>query len=126
MISNIQIMFKDIINKKIETVSLSKDKEKISFIFKDKTSKLYHVEGDCCSNSWIEHLEVPNNIKDAVIIDVQENSLGTIPANYEFNEYNVIKKYSTIFKTSKGDIVLEYRNSSNGYYGGYLVDSDQE
>jgi hypothetical protein len=31
------------------------------------------------------------------------------------------KVYNTRFRTDRGDIVLEYRNSSNGDFGGELV-----
>jgi hypothetical protein len=74
--------------------------------------------GDCCSETWIEHLEMPNNIIGATILDIENIDLPekekTIPAE------GVHKFYRTIIKTDKGDIDIEYRNESNGYYGGSL------
>jgi hypothetical protein len=36
------------------------------------------------------------------------------------NSWDCIRVYQTSFATPKGEIVVEYRNSSNGYYGGWL------
>jgi hypothetical protein len=33
---------------------------------------------------------------------------------------DVLSVYQTTFRTNRGDIRVEYRNDSNGYYGGYL------
>lgn len=35
--------------------------------------------------------------------------------DYRYREHECLQVYQTHFKTAKGDIVLEYRNSSNGY-----------
>lgn len=128
--------FDDVVGKQIESVVLDKGADRIAFKFQDGFERSYGVEGDCCSQSWIEHLEMPNDIQGAVILSV-EDSEGVAWDNHECeadvrdDDYNVVKEgcgheslavYNTRFRTSKGDIVLEYRNNSNGYYGGYLTD----
>ncbi len=35
-------------------------------------------------------------------------------------EFECLQIYKTTLKTDKGDCDVEYRNSSNGYYGGSL------
>ena len=81
-------------------------------------SEHFYVEGDCCSHSWIEHFSVPNDLEGATILEVTELHLGA-EDNVDGHEY--LQSYETCFRTNRGDITLEYRNSSNGYYGGYLV-----
>ena len=43
-----------------------------------------------------------------------------------FVEYDLIQDYRSIFKTDKGELIIEFRNNSNGYYCGYLVFNDRK
>lgn len=101
-------------------VHLSDDKSEICFEFQDGTSARFEVEGDCCSQSWIEHLEMPNDIVGQCITEIFEEAGDTKPGE-DLSQFDVLAVYQTHFRTPVGDIVLEYRNDSNGYYGGYLV-----
>ncbi len=89
------------------------------------------VTGECCSHSWIEHLEIPNDIRGGVISRVVDGDY--VPTSLEEKveaalvepeeaNYESIAVYQTNFYTNRGTISLEYRNSSNGYYGGSLCD----
>ncbi len=105
--------------KKLVSVYLSHDKETIIFEM-DGGPVVFAVEGECCSHSWIEHLETPIDMFGAKVLDMSQNYVDeTDPAVLEAHESLTV--YQTHFHTDRGDIVLEYRNSSNGYYGGYLV-----
>lgn len=122
--------FKDIIGKQIESVILDSDKERIHFAFQDGYTRSYGVEGDCCSLSWIEHLEMPDNVKGATVLSIEDS--GGVPFDghecvaYDYDKTNkqndaagycghdVLAVYNTRFRTDKGDIVLEYRNDSSG------------
>ncbi len=114
---------KKILGRKLEKVVLSGNKDNIELYFQDGGPNFYFwVEADCCSSSWIEHLELPGNIEGAVLLSVADSD--NITQNHESSEpesWESICVYNTSFKTDKGEIVLEYRNSSNGYYGGSLV-----
>lgn len=121
------------IGKKLKSVELSKNKEKVVFKFQDGHKQVFGVEGDCCSHSWIEHLETLSDLCGATLLSVNEASIDRTddddynPIEYKSEEYvarehECLNVYSTHFVTDRGEIVLEYRNSSNGYYGGYLVD----
>jgi hypothetical protein len=96
-------------------ISVSEDKEQLVFTLADGRTLTYTAEGDCCSHSWIEHLTVPPDIAGSVITGWKQQDMGETEADYE-----TIKVYQTSFITAKGEIVVEYRNSSNGYYGGWL------
>lgn len=105
-------------DKPLVGVVLNSDGTVISFSFTDGSVVRFRVEGDCCSYSWIEHLEVPDDIAGQTIFEVREDPI----VSDGIGEYNdLLQVYHTRFRTPKGDIVLEYRNESNGYYGGYLV-----
>ncbi|HEY6875584.1 MAG TPA: hypothetical protein VI384_04420 [Candidatus Dormibacteraeota bacterium] len=116
--------FKNMLGRKLKTVSLDASKSRITFDFADGFSRSFGVEGDCCSTSWIEHLEMPGDIDGATLLSVEDSAPITQdhPEHDDENGGDSIGVYNTVFRTDRGDIVLEYRNSSNGYYGGYLVD----
>ena len=113
---------KRLINRKIVNVEQSQDGVNFFIEFEDGKEKFY-VDADCCSESWIEHLEVPNDINGATLLSVHEADMIDGGSDIAGNrgEQECLSVYETRFCTNKGDIVLEYRNSSNGYYGGSLV-----
>jgi len=117
-------MFEEMLNRTLKSVVLSPDKETVEFTMLANDVFKFRVEGDCCSHSWIEHLTVPDDIDGAVLLSVEEgNNIswdahkcdGSCPHDH-------LQVYNTHFKTTRGDVVLEYRNDSNGYYGGYIVE----
>lgn len=74
------------------------------------------VQGDCCSSSWIEHLEAPNDIAGATITGLTDS--GSVEVTHA--DHECLQVYNTAIQTTRGEIVIEYRNSSNGYYGGWI------
>ena len=85
------------------------------------------AEADCCSKSWFE--EYKNyNFKDLVGYRIK-----SITFNNENNDNDIIEKYKILdndeekyyiyeIKVYETDEIFKFilRNSSNGYYGGYL------
>lgn len=103
-----------IIGKTIESYEMNA--EKTSLILRTTDGALhFYADGDCCSESWIEHITTPK--LPAKILSIEQKDLPTPPPSGR-QESDVA--YSTIFKTDQGDFEVEYRNSSNGYYGGSL------
>lgn len=76
----------------------------------------YETDAGCCSSTWIEHITAPDYVRGGTITEVKEIDLDS----EESAEYDFLQKYQTSFVTEKGEIIVEYRNSSNGYYGGWL------
>jgi len=75
------------------------------------------ADGDCCSDTWIESVEGPVSFPCAVhgVSDIDMPDLGS-PDDYESVAY-----YGFRIDTDRGAIIIDYRNSSNGYYGGHLT-----
>jgi len=76
----------------------------------------YRTEGDCCSHSWfsgIQGMEALIGGKVSLVsdclLDERDNEDG----------YECLKIYGINITTDKGRAVVEFRNSSNGYYGGW-------
>lgn len=117
---------KDLNGLKINSLELSTDKTVLK-INTDKGPIYLVAVGDCCSSSWFEHISGTNNVIGGIIndfshLDLYSNSF----ADENPGEYEHIQYYSTVIKTNKGQLELEYRNSSNGYYGGWLTIDETE
>lgn len=110
--------FAILIGKKIQSIFINSEKTLLSFVT-DSGVFSFEAYGDCCSNSWFEHFENVQALIGNSIIDGEETTLGDIQGEWE-----TIQIYSISLKTEKGQAKLEMRNSSNGYYGGEVRDSD--
>lgn len=113
-----------LVGRVIRSVGLSSDRDEITVTFTDGTTATAHTEGDCCSQTWIEHLTVPPDIDGAEITgyswaeDVPQDTRSVnVPTDVYLDEIEV---YGEAIRTTRGEILIEFRNSSNGYYGGSL------
>jgi len=93
-----------------------KDKDYISFVLGNDEVVTFYTDGDCCSESWIEHFSDIKNVIDSKILEITETDMGELA----HPDHECLSLYGVKFKTSKGYADLEFRNSSNGYYGGSL------
>lgn len=115
-------MKKHILEEKIILdIKISDDKEFVKFITNEGDIICY-TEADCCSDTWVESIELPAGGFPAKILkaeDVNMPDLGELPY------CDVVSYYGFKIITDKGDILIDYRNDSNGYYGGWLSWDDQ-
>lgn len=124
--------FRPLAGRKLASVDLNKAKDEVTFTFQDGVTVVYGVEGDCCSHSWVEYVVVFGDVVGAEIVEVSESSMDVsdddsknpiTDASHGGREHECLQVYSTVFKTDRAcAITLEYRNSSNGYYGGNLTE----
>jgi len=100
--------------------------KKILGIFPDSSSIVfatsdgglsYTVEGDCCSHSWFESIQGVEALMHGTVSRVEPLALGG--DEDAGDSYSVVKVYGIRIVTDKGYATIEYRNSSNGYYGGW-------
>lgn len=114
---------KDLKDKEIKSISLNPDRDKMILHTCDD-DYLFEACGDCCSDSWIEHIELvifPCKLIDIKEIDLPDDYEKNVnPTTTEHEEYEM-KYYFYEIVTDKGAIAIEMRNSSNGYYGGSLT-----
>lgn len=107
-------------NKIIQSIQITDDKHALKFIT-DKGEVLAVCYGDCCSHTWIEHINTPALGFPAKVISIENRDMP----EPEEKDWELIRFYGIRIITDKGDIDIEYRNSSNGYYGGDLRFPDQ-
>ena len=117
----------------IDSIDLDKGKDTLTITLVDGSRRVYTTEGDCCSQSWVEHLTVPPDIKGATITGIEEleeygrdatpEETAKSDAEREYG-VDVLRIYQTAIVTDRGEVVIEYRNDSNGYYGGWLRETN--
>jgi hypothetical protein len=101
----------------IQAVELSPDKETLT-LFGAGGVPLGRLvtTGDCCSHSWIEHVEGEEHLLGQPIRRVEEVYLS----RQDHPEFDCLQSYSFKIWTDRGICDIEFRNSSNGYYGGEI------
>lgn len=98
----------------------------------DKGILAYNAVGDCCSNSWFEHVSGINNIEGHTVIRIDDFDINEVIPDWselktmDLNTENEIKYYGFRIVTDKGYFEIDMRNSSNGYYGGYVAESSDK
>jgi hypothetical protein len=112
-----------LVGKTIERIEMTSDKLALKFFITGGEPIVAKADADCCSNTWIEHISLPYKGFPCVVIsaeDVEMPDQGAQP------DRDVICYYGFKIQTDKGDMVIDYRNESNGYYGGSLCWDDHE
>lgn len=105
-----------LIGKRVTAVYIADDKEALKFDIEGAEPVIARVDADCCSQTWVETVETPEHLLGTVtaVEDVPMPDLGSP------DEFDVIAYYGCKIHTEKGSCLIDYRNSSNGYYGGSL------
>lgn len=112
--------------RKVLSVAINPDKTTLKFILEaglyDNPILAYDAVGDCCSSSWFNNITgIANLIGEEVLEVVDKEELPESTGSEDEGEY--IQYYGFTLKTNKGFCDIEFRNSSNGYYGGYLEEN---
>jgi hypothetical protein len=110
---------KQLIGRRVNGVYLSPDKDLIDFDT-DQGPVQFDAEADCCSESWFNHIEGLNALLGQVVESVEQVDMEGInegePGFSGRQECDSL--FSIKLKTQRGVCGIEFRNSSNGYYGG--------
>lgn len=113
-------MNKYLVGKQINSIQIAKDKKALKFVCEDG-EHVAKIDADCCSETWIQHIETPAANYPLYVIDQHDLELGS----KELKNGNEYKDYGHRIVTDKGEIIIDYRNESNGYYGGSICWPDE-
>lgn len=111
-------MRNELIGKKIVEMKIALDKEAILFVTAEGEKLVAKVDADCCSHTWIQSIEMPALGLPFTVSAVADLEMGVPPLSDENFDY--LQFYGAKIVTDKGDLVIDYRNESNGYYGGSI------
>lgn len=120
----------NLIGKRIKQVFVDKDQQHWIRFVTDGEILDYAVDGDCCSESWIwavsglwyfvSQREEPKRVTEVREIELPLFIQETI-AKDGLGRQEVDAVYSYFVQSEHGGgIEIEFRNSSNGYYGGEI------
>lgn len=116
--------YKPLLGRRVVKYNVNSDNDQLILVFDDGSTETLQVEGDCLACSWIESLDSPDNLLGVIthVEDIEMPNLGDIGTDKHRN-VKCVDYYGLKITTDKGSCVLDYRNDSNGYYGGtiYLV-----
>ena len=101
-------------------MQIAADRQSLKFVLTDG-ELIVDVDADCCSYSWVEHIELPAGGFPATVASVSEIDMPEGAASTFHTDADVLAFYGCKIATDKGEIVIDYRNDSNGYYGGSLT-----
>lgn len=109
-----------LIGKTITAIYLAEDQKAIKFDIDGGEPIIARADADCCSETWIENVENWEALIGSPVLTAEDIDMPVARAGGD-DYYDVIQFYGFKITTTKGACVLDYRNSSNGYYGGDLV-----
>lgn len=96
--------------------------DSISLMLKTPQGPIIGVcDADCCSETWIEHIELPPLGFPCKIFAAFNLQMPDERPSRDNEPQEFIVFYGLKLITDRGEIIIEYRNASNGYYGGSLV-----
>ena len=109
---------KEMVGRTVKQVAISKDKSEITFTFTEGEPLVLEAYGDCCSHTYIEGIDTPDNLL-GVVRSVEHVDMPE--PRKEKDDCEVTDYYGMRIVTDKGHAVIDYRNDNNGYYGGSLL-----
>lgn len=110
-----------LIGKTVARVYLAADGGSIRFDLSDGESLTVRADGDCCSLSWIENVQGVEQLIGSPVVSVEDIDMPDAPGNRYGHDEDEMQYYGCKITTQRGFAVIDYRNSSNGYYGGNLA-----
>ena len=102
-----------LVGKVLTGIQIASDKKAIQFMTTDG-EVIARCDGDCCSDTWVESIEC--SVREFPATVTEADDIGMPDSGDE-----CLAIYGFRIVTDKGHIIIDYRNESNGYYGGDLV-----
>jgi len=117
---------KELIGKKIVKVEIdSKQQHYLRFTTDTGEQLVYLADGDCCSESWFYSVSGLDCLLGQIVTAVEQINMGEIAEDGKSRQESD-ELYSVKLTTGRGVADVEFRNSSNGYYGGNVEFCDAE
>ena len=114
-----------LIGKTLTGMKIAEDRQALLFQTADGDI-VVGVDADCCSYTWVEHVELPALGFPALVTAVDDLDMPQDPKPSTFHtDPDSLQFYGCKISTDRGEIVIDYRNSSNGYYGGSICWPDE-
>lgn len=108
---------KSAIGKKIESVILDEENNRLKFIFTDGTTLNIWDDGQsCCEDRYMRTDDDLTEYASAILLDFELKDASAIEDDYGVHEVQFLD-----VKTDKGVFQIANHNEHNGYYGGFSI-----
>lgn len=118
------VKMKELCGTTINNVRVNGDQTVLSFET-DKGTVSYRAEADCCSESWFADIVGVDALLGGLVRDVEGIDMDFYNVKDGRCRQESDEAYGFRITTSKGQACIAFRNSSNGYYGGWLEPHDK-
>lgn len=108
-----------LIGHRVTELRISQGEGALAFLLDNGQTVVWHTEGDCCSESWWADGFSLNALQGPVR-EVTELELPAPDDSRTRQESDVAYGFQIV--TDRGKAQLVFRNSSNGYYGGWATE----
>ena len=110
---------KSLVGKTIKELWVSKDQYKLAFVTDQNDIIGFEVAGDCCSESWFADITGVDFLLNSTVVSVEDVCMSSLGESDGRSRQVCDEIYCYKFKTNNGHAEVIFRNSSNGYYGGW-------
>ena len=110
---------KELIGKRITQISVNDDQSILSFAT-DGGTVSYQTYGDCCSESWFADITGVDALLGGTVQSADEVNMDGYNVEDGRTRQVYDEAYGWKLRTDKGYADIVFRNSSNGYYGGWM------
>jgi len=112
-----RVVMSDLIGKLVTGLKIG-DGETVMVVEFEGGQSVYECEGDCCSNTWIADIVGVQRLIGHTVLKVEQLDVPEVEDGRTRQEYDQF--YGVKLITDGGYVDVVYRNSSNGYYGGWM------
>lgn len=114
-------MANPLLGKRIRQIFLADDRFALKFELETGEFLIARAYDDCCSYTWIENIENPEAVIGSEVLLAEDIEMPESLKPSTFHpDSDCLQFYGFKIQTAKGTCVIDYRNDSNGYYGGSL------
>ncbi len=116
----------ELVGRTIRRILIGDSEYQILFQMEDYEPAVSYVAmGDCCSVSWFADLTGVDALLGGTVASVEEVELEDYDTEDGRGRQEWDRVYGFKITTDKGYATLAFRNSSNGYYGGWLERTEE-
>lgn len=115
-----------IVGRRIREIRVAEGEHALRFDFNIGEAVVWTTEGDCCSESWWSDGFSLNALRGGTVVSVRELDMPPNPVCDVRTRQESDQVYGFEIVTDYGKSQFVFRNSSNGFYGGWAAEERAE
>lgn len=117
---HLQSPFASLVGQTVKGLWLNEDTTHLNIKVSDGRWFRYELSADCCSESWWYRIRGVRYLLGETVCAVAEGRLEGVDVQDGLGRQEVDEAYEFTLLTKAGACEVCFRNSSNGYYGGWI------